>query len=69
MTDPATGGGHTGWLGMSPATIHLVFSTLTVCANLAVNIHEFRSIERNGEIVAEVMSEVVRIRTERGLPV
>jgi hypothetical protein len=69
MTDPATGGGYTGWFGMSPATVHLVFATLTVCANLAVNIHEFRSIERNGEIVAQVMSEVVRIRTERGLPV
>ena len=69
MADPASGGGFTGFAGMSPATVHLVFGTLTVCANLAVNIHEFRSIERNGEIVAGVMSEVVRIRTERGLPV
>ncbi|MBI1312739.1 hypothetical protein GC176_15710 [bacterium] len=69
MADPATGGSYSGWLGLSPATVHLVFATLTVCVNLAVNLHEFRSIERNGEIVASVMSEVVRIRTERGLPV
>lgn len=69
MADPATGGGFTGWLGMSQATVHLVFATLTVLVNVAVNIHEFRSIEHNGEIVAGVMAEVVRIRTERGLPV
>ena len=69
VTDPATGGGYSGFGGMSTATVHLIFSTLTLCANVAVNVHEFRSIERNGEIVAEVMSEVVRIRTERGLPV
>ena len=69
MADPGADRIYTGWFGMSPATVHLVFATLTVLANLAVNIHEFRSIERNGEIVAQVMSEVVRIRTERGLPV
>ena len=69
MADPATGGGYTGWFGMSPATVHLVFGTLTVIVNLAVNVHEFRSVERNKDIVDGVMSEVRRIRTERGLPV
>jgi hypothetical protein len=42
---------------------------LTVAVNVWVSIFEFRSIERNGEIVDQVMDEVNRIRTERGLPV
>lgn len=69
MADPAAGAHYAEWIGMSSATIHLLFATVTVCLNLAVNIQEFRSIDRNGEIVASVMAEVVRIRTERGLPV
>jgi hypothetical protein len=66
--DPGSAVGFEGGLGMSPATIHLVMAGLTVAANLIVNVHEFRSIERNGEIIEEVMGEVRRIRTERGLP-
>jgi hypothetical protein len=56
-------------LGMTPSTLHLTIAILTVAVNVWVSIFEFRSIERNGEIVEEVMNEVNRIRTERGLPV
>jgi hypothetical protein len=58
-----------GWFGFAPSTVHLTIAVLTVVVNVAVSIFEFRSIERNGEIVDDVMNEVNRIRTERGLPV
>lgn len=55
--------------GVAPSTMHLTIAVLTVAVNVWMSIFEFRSIERNGEIVEEVMNEVNRIRTERGLPV
>ena len=67
--DPGSPVQFKGWLGLSPATIHMTTAIVTLLLNLAVNVHEFRSIERNGEIVEGVMNEVRRIRTERGLPV
>ena len=67
--DPASAVGFKGWFGMTPATIHLVIVIAAIAVNLAANVHEFRSIERNGEIIESVMDEVRRIRTERGLPV
>lgn len=67
--DPASPVEFAGWLGMNAATTHLVVGALTIAVNLAVHIHEFRSIERNGELIEGVMSEVKRIREERGLPV
>lgn len=56
-------------VGFAPSTVHLTITVLTVAVNVWVSIFEFRSIERNGELVEEVMNEVNRIRTERGLPV
>ena len=67
--DPASAVGFRGWFGFAPSTVHLTIAILTVALNVAVSVFEFRSIERNGEIVEQVMSEVNRIRTERGLPV
>lgn len=67
--DPASAVGFRGWFGFAPATVHLTVAVLTVLANVAVSIFEFRKIEENGEIVEQVMNEVNRIRTERGLPV
>jgi hypothetical protein len=56
-------------IGFAPSTVHLTITVLTVAVNVWVSIFEFRSIERNGELVEDVMNEVNRIRTERGLPV
>lgn len=67
--DPGSAVGFRGWFGFAPSTVHLTVAVLTVLVNVAVSVFEFRSIERNGEIVEEVMNEVNRIRTERGLPV
>ena len=67
--DPASAVGFQGWFGFAPSTVHLTIAVLTVAVNVWVSIFEFRSIERNGEIVDQVMDEVNRIRTERGLPV
>ncbi len=57
-------GGHS----LSPSTVHLAFALLTLVINLAVNIREYRAIERNGELIQEVVQEVRRIRQEHGLP-
>lgn len=67
--DPASAVGFRGWFGFTPATVHLTIAILAVLVNVAVSVQEFRSIEKNGELVEEVMNEVRRIRTERGLPV
>lgn len=67
--DPASAVGFHGWFGFAPSTVHLTIAVLTVAVNVWVSMFEFRSIERNGEIVEQVMDEVNRIRTERGLPV
>lgn len=67
--DPASSLYFESWLGFSSSTIHLTVAVLAVVVNVVVSIHEFRSIERNGEIIDQVMNEVNRIRTERGLPV
>jgi hypothetical protein len=57
-----------GGAELSPARVHLVFSILTIAVNLAVNALEYRAIRRNGELIAEVVQEVRRIRQEHGLP-
>lgn len=54
---------------ISPSRVHLVFSLLTLVVNLAVNAMEYRAIRRNGELIADVLGEVRRIREARGLPV
>jgi len=67
--DPASAVGFRGWFGFAPSTLHLVIAVVMVLVNAAVSVQEFQAIERNGEIIDQVMDEVRRIRTERGLPV
>jgi hypothetical protein len=54
---------------VAPSRVHLAFSLLTILVNLAVNAMEYRAIRRNGELIADVLGEVRRIREARGLPV
>jgi hypothetical protein len=68
-SDPASPVSFEGWLGMSDAMVHLIVASATVLLNVLTGIAEFQSIERNGGIIKEVLGEVRRIRTEKGLPV
>ena len=65
--DPASPVGFQGWFGVSPATLHLIVASLTLAINAAANLQEFRALERNGEIIKQVVAEVRRIRKEHGL--
>ena len=67
--DPAAPMHSRGWFGVSAATIHLTAALITVLANLAVNYLEFKAIERNGEIVDDVLAQVKQIRLKKGLAV
>lgn len=67
--DPASPVQSTGWLGMSAATLHLASAIFSIVTNMAVNVLEFRALERNGDVVEEVLTEVRRIRLEKGLAV
>lgn len=67
--DPASPWQAKGWGGMSPSTIHLIAALTTIAANLLVTCCEFVALERNGEIVDQVLAEVRRIRLEKGLAV
>ena len=67
--DPAAPIQFQGWFGIAPATLHLTAAILTIAANVGVNYLEFLALERNGEIVEQVLAEVRRIRLERGLAV
>lgn len=67
--DPAAPVRFNGWLGLSAATIHLSVAVFTIVLNVAVNYLEFRALEKNGEIVDQVLAEVRRIRMEKGLAV
>jgi hypothetical protein len=67
--DPASPMQSRGWFGVSASTVHLSFAIVTVIAKFAVNWLEFWSLERNGEIVDQVLAEVRRIRLEKGLAV
>lgn len=67
-SDPASQFGFTGMLGLKAGQVHLVIAVTALLMNLATNVQEFRSIERNGEIIETVLGDVRRIRAERGLP-
>lgn len=67
--DPGTGMNFQGWLNLSPAMLHLLVAATTLTCNFLVNIHEFQSIERNGQLVNEIVAKVREIRIARGLPV
>jgi hypothetical protein len=67
--DPASGVGFRGWGPFSAAHIHLGFAVLTVLVNAMVNAWEYAALRRNGRLVQDVLQQVRRIRTERGLDV
>ncbi len=67
--DPASSMELTGWLGLSLARLHLSAAIFAVLVNIAVNYFEFMALERNGEVIDQVLVEVRRIRLEKGLAV
>ncbi len=69
VADPATPASLDGTLGMTGASIHFAVAVCTLLANLLVNFLEFVAVHRNSTIVERVLTEVHRIRRERGLPV
>lgn len=69
IADPATQASLAGTLGITDATIHLWGAVTMLVINLIVTLNEYRSVAGNMQIIDQVLAEVQRIRTERGLPV
>lgn len=67
--DPASPMQSRGWGSFSAATVHLVIALMAVGFNILVNWLEFLALEKNGQIVTDVLAEVRRIRLEKGLAV
>ncbi|GEM_PF-201434 len=61
--------GQTTALGVAHSTLHFAIVVVAILVNVFASYFAFSSIERNGEIIEEVLGEVRRIRTEKGLPV
>jgi len=55
--------------GISAGTVHFTSAALAITLNLIVNVQQYLAISRNSQLVDSIMSEVRRIRTEKGLPV
>jgi hypothetical protein len=68
IADPATVAGTKGWGGVSSATVHFLVATTAVFLNIIIYLVEYRAIDRNSQLVQEVLDEVHRIREEKGLP-
>lgn len=66
--DPASRLSVSGFFGLKAGQVHLGVAVSALLLNLLTNVQEFRSIERNGEIIETVLGDVRRIRAERGLP-
>ncbi len=64
FSDPLRGVKPTEWAGMA----HMLVAVTALLLNLGTNLKEFAAIERNGTILEDVLSEVRRIRVEKGLP-
>jgi len=67
--DPASSAGFQGIGPLNAAAVHRYAAIATIVFNVAVNAFEYRALHRNGTLVSEVLSEVRRIRVERGLDV
>ncbi len=67
--DPAARLGFSGWAGISASTWHLLVALAMLGVNFFANVREFQSLERNGQLVNEVVAKVREIRIARGLPV
>ena len=68
VADPATPMSLDGVIGMTGAQIHLGVALLTAFANMVTNFSQFVAVNRNSNLVEEVLADVHRIREERGLP-
>ena len=67
--DPASPMQSKGFGGFSAGRLHLFVALVTVAVNVFVNWLEFRALEKNGEVVDQVLAEVRRIRIDKGLAV
>ena len=67
--DPASPMLAKGWGSLPAATIHSIAALITIAANLFVTWLEFRALEMNGDLIDSVLSEVRKIRIEKGLAV
>ena len=67
--DPASPMQAKGWGGLSASHVHLIAAITTIAANCFVTWVEFRALERNGDLIDQVLAEVRRIRIEKGLAV
>lgn len=67
--DPASVVGFAGVGPLSAGQAHLAGAIFTLVVNAATNAGEFIALRRNGDLVAQVLQEVHRIRVERGLDV
>ncbi|MGH7128388.1 MAG: hypothetical protein ACREIV_07450, partial [Planctomycetaceae bacterium] len=67
--DPGATVNYERFASLSAGTIHLLVSLVMLAANAAVMAWEYRVIRRNGALIAEVVTEVRRIREGKGLPV
>lgn len=68
-SDPASGSGFEGWLGMTGSQVHFFTACLTLAINAVVNLIEFQAISQNSRLIERAMGEVQQIRREHGLPV
>lgn len=69
VADPASPASMDGFLGLSSGTHHLIIAVVTAVVNLITNVIQFLAVRRNSSVIEDVLKEVRRIRTERGLPV
>jgi len=68
-SDPASAVGFRGFWGWDGGQIHMTIALITWGVNLGVNLFQYMTLSRNGEIIEAVMGEVRRIRLENGLTV
>ena len=67
--DPASRLSVTHLLGVPVSTLHFLVAITTVCCNVLGNVREFQAIERNSQLITEVVAKVREMRITRGLPV
>lgn len=68
IADPAARSGFSGWFGLTKVQTHFWMSVIAVVGNVLIHFVEFKAVYRNGQIVEMVLTDVHRIRKERGLP-
>lgn len=67
--DPASAFGFKGWGSLSGAGVHFLVAVTTLVITMGTYGFEFLSLQRNGEIVNQVLAQVRQIREAKGLPV